>query len=186
MEQYQTIYEHAIRNFGQSGTAWLEDIFPVISDEVLLIDIESKKLINNHAVFTYPNLELLVGRGSVRYIIVTQTFFPASGKILTPPSRLARSGWGHSLWQTYTELYHNAGLPLQCPGLLAKLQVMEKILELCNLQEIRKAYEHKDIVNIFGWLYDSGQKKIEDTHTDLLLTLDETLLYKDNPEYIGF
>lgn len=183
MEYYQTLFTRLNQSFREGSTNEFRELVNSVPREVLFIDLTSGKLICGGE--TYPNLELhrFLKPLPVRYIIIVQAHTPTPETSLLPPSWLRLSGWGHSLWQAYAELYTQNNTSHHRPGLSATLKVMGNALQLCRLESLQKAYREKAIVNVFGWVYDRGQGQITDLHTDLLLTLDEVALYNDNPEY---
>ncbi|MBC9797699.1 hypothetical protein [Sinomicrobium weinanense] len=183
MEHYQSIFTHLNQSLRSGNTDGFKALVNSISREVLFIDLSSSSLICGGQAYPYLELHRFLKPLSIRYVIVVQAHTPFPETSLLPPSWLRLSGWGHSLWQAYAELYALNEISPGRTSLPLELKVMSKTLQLCRLEDLRKAFRERNIVNIFGWVYNQEQKEVTDLNTDLLLTLDEISLY-NNPEYM--
>ena len=176
MEYYRNLFDRIVRDCSRATLSFPEDLYPMIPDKVLLLDIGNNILFHRGQLFPYNGPDTIREFLPVPYIIVTYTWSPHSDAPLISPLHFTFSGWGESLKQAYSDLYFNSEALSYLPKVRGKLRIMQKVLELCALQEIHNAYQDKSLVNIFGWLYDPVEQKPEDLYTDLLLTHDETLL----------
>ena len=174
MERYQKLFQQAQELVGKHPDDIATVLLEVSSqpgNKALFINCETEGAIYNGSTYSFNlgNPELLnslLDKHQVRYLVLVDavTDHPSNELFPSPDLHRPQEDWNIHLWELYGEFYLNDNKTNKD---LARLRVLYYSLLLSQQDMFKVQYFGHSLVNIFGWLFYSGNRMLSDLYLDM-------------------